>query len=236
MKTYFALFAALLCAAAASVSQAQTLNWGSENFSSFTDSKGDVLLDNMFVFELGAFDPAFVPDATNTSSWLSNWRVFDSADYSQTNGTFGSTVEMLRDPVNPGVVTSNYSGASSINFSGLTAYLWIRNSNDPVEGSEWLLTRADNWTFPVEGSDCCGKGLVEWSVSDLDTGDVPIWGRQSELDVSSNPVYVSTGFGVYTSNTPSNLQTFTFVPEPSAPLLAVIAGIGLVVRRRRDIL
>jgi len=233
MKTYFAFFAALLSVSLVPVSQAQTLNWGSENFSSFTDSQG-ATLDNTFVFELGAFDPNFTPDENNTSAWVANWRIFDQAAYSQVNGTFASTVEMLRDPdplANPDVLKSGFSGASTINFSGLSAYLWVRKGDAPVEGSEWLLTRAANWTFPLEGQDCCGKGLVEWSVSDLNSGDVPKWGRQSGFD-PLNP-YVSTGPGVKTSDTPSTLQTFTFVPEPSSALLAAIAGIGMVMRRRR---
>jgi hypothetical protein len=239
MTTSIAFFAAVLCASLIQVSQAQTLNWGSENFSTFTDSKGN-LLDNTFVFELGSFGPTFTPDETNTNDWLANWQLFDLADYDQANGTFGSTVEMLRapDPIaNPNVLRSGYSGASTINFSGLTAYLWVRKGDDPVEGNEWLLTRADNWTFPLEGQDCCGKGLVEWSVSDLDSSDIPIWGRQSELDPNplNPPIYVSTGPGVKTSDSPSTLQTFTFVPEPSSALLAAIAGIGMVMRRRRVI-
>ncbi len=238
MKTFLAPLLALLCAVVAPVCQAQTLNWGSENFSTFTDSKGTVL-EHVFLFELGAFGPGFTPDKTNTSEWLTNWRLSDRAAYSIDNGTFASTFEILRSPdpiTHPDVLTSSYPGASTMNFSGLDAYLWIRRGSDPVEGSEWLLMRASNWTFPLEGHDCCGKGLVEWSVSDLNSSNVPKWGRQSGLDPDdpmNPPTYVSTDPGVYTSNSPSTLQTFTFVPEPSTALLAAIAGLGLVMRRRR---
>ena len=33
-------------------------------------------------------------------------------------------------------------------FEGLDAYIWIRKGDQPVEGSEWLLTRAIQLDFP----------------------------------------------------------------------------------------
>jgi hypothetical protein len=72
--------------------------------------------------------------------------------------------------------------------------------------------------------DCCDTGTIEWSVSDLDGSDVPVWGRQNGV----------AGSGVYSSSDPSTLQTFTFVPEPSSALLAVLAGGLILLVRRRD--
>jgi len=52
-------------------------------------------------------------------------------------------------------------------FANLSAYLWISNSNSmtPWSGSEWLLVRNTQWTFPVASSNCCDSVLpVQWSV------------------------------------------------------------------------
>lgn len=124
--------------------------------------------------------------------------------------------------MNNDVTTSNPT-ASTMSFAGLDAYIWIRNGDDPVPGTEWLLTRASNWTFPTVGGDCCDTGVVEWAVSDLDPGDVPVWGRQNGV----------IGSGEFSSTGTGGLQTFTFVPEPSSAILTAIAAGLLVLRRRR---
>ena len=121
-------------------------------------------------------------------------------------------------------VTSSNPTASTLSFAGLDAYIWIRNDDNPVPGTEWLLTRADNWTFPVVGGDCCNTEVIEWAVSDLDSGNVPVWGRQNDV----------IGSGEFSSTSTTGLQTFTFVPEPSSALLAAVAGGFLVLRRRRS--
>jgi hypothetical protein len=221
MKASFALFAVAVFLAAGTPLRAQTLNWGSAVFSQIVDSTGQTL-DNTFVFEIGAFTEGFVPEESNVDSWLANWKVFDQAAYNQSIGYFSSTVHMLDD----GTSDSPEMSAGAPSFEGLSAYLWIRKGDDPVEGSEWLLTRADNWTFPTATPGCCDKELpVQWSVSDLDGGDVPEWGKQG--DVSGSGVSTSTG-GPYT------LQTFTFVPEPGTAMMSAL-GIGCLCLRRRRI-
>ncbi|MCX6865825.1 MAG: PEP-CTERM sorting domain-containing protein, partial [Verrucomicrobia bacterium] len=65
---------------------------------------------------------------------------------------------------------------------------------------------------------------LEWSVSDLRPQDVPLHGKQGD----------TAGPGVFTDSRSHLLQTYTFVPEPSAALLATLAGLTFVLRRRRD--
>ena len=217
MKLTPALLAAAFCTVAATSIQAQTLNWGNEVFGDLSDSNGGSL-DNTFVFELGSFFNGFVPTASNIDLWLSNWQVFDRAAYNPDIEYFTSTVYVMND------VTSSNPTASTFSFAGLDAYIWVRNDDNPVEGTEWLLTRADSWKFPAVGGDCCDTSVVEWSVSDLDPADMPVWGRQGDV----------TGSGEFTSTGTTGLQTFTFVPEPSSALLAAIAGGVAVFRRRRS--
>jgi hypothetical protein len=193
------------------------LNWGNEVFDGLTDSNGNTL-DDAFVFELGAFTSGFVPTELNLDLWVSNWQVFDQASYNKDIGYFTSTVY-----VGSGVTSSNPM-ASTLSFAGLSAYIWIRNDDDPVEGTEWLLTRADNWAFPLVGGDCCDTDVIEWAVSDLDPAHLPLWGRQNDVP----------GSGEFSITGNTGLQTFTFVPEPSSSLLAAFAAGFLVLRRRRS--
>jgi hypothetical protein len=223
MKHPLALSGFLLLAVLGSPLCAQTLNWGSPIGTLITDSNGDGV-DDTFIFELGAFALDFTPDEDNVEDWALNWKMFDTATYNPAFGYLTSTVHVVGD-VSGGVTSSN-PAADPGNFSGLVAYLWIRNSDQPVEGSEWLVVRADNWTFPVTAGDCCDTSVIEWSISDLDTGDTPLWGRQGGV----------SGPGVYTPGTTGTpgMQTFTFVPEPSSALMAGLAAIAAVMRRRRN--
>lgn len=219
MKRFFMLLTVISCLLAGSRLSAQTLNWGSEVFSDLADSNG-ITLDDTFVFELGAFLDGFIPDETNVDAWASNWRVFDQAAYNQSLGYFTSTVQMLDN----GTSDSAYSTGGAMSFEGLSAYLWVRNSDDPVEGTEWLLTRSDAWVFPTAVPGCCDNEVpLQWSVSDLDGGDIPNWGNQGGI----------IGPGEYTVTGPYTLQTFTFVPEPSAAALAFVGICACFLRRKR---
>jgi hypothetical protein len=57
----------------------------------------------------------------------------------------------------------------------------------------------------------------------LSTGDTPGWGSQGGV----------TGPGERTDTGIYDLQTHTFVPEPSSLVFAII-GTGLLLRRRRE--
>lgn len=215
MKIRIPLLAMSWCLLAAGSGHGQTLDWGSEVFSDLVDSQGDTL-DSVFVFELGAFVDGFVPDETNVGLWHQNWMVFDQASYNASLGYFTSTVTMNDDG------SSSYN-PSSISFEGLSAYLWIRNSTDPVEGTEWLLARAASWVFPNAVPGCCdNEPPLQWSVSDLATTDVPVWGNQGGIE----------GAGHYTVTGNYTLQTYTFIPEPSSGVLLLFSA-AMLMRRRR---
>ena len=214
--------AALLTAGA----RAQTINWGSEVFSDLRDSNGQTLGD-IYVFEIGAFDPgmdpASEPLSTNLDAWLDHWNVFDRASYNGSLGYFTGTVEMT----DAGLSNSPWLNADIPSFEGLDAYLWIRKGDTPVPGSEWLVVRAANWTFPTAIPGCCDNSLpAEWSVSDLTPANTPAWGAQGPV----------TGPGEYTYGGATTLQTHTFpvVPEPSAALAFAALALSSIARRRRE--
>lgn len=222
---------ALLGAIITTSMHAQTLQWGNEALSMVTDSQGNEANDvNGFMFELGAFTPGFSPLTGDINDWRSNWNVFDVADYETdlesggAGGVFTSTVNIIDVS---GKVSSSYPGASTIDFSGLDAYLWISKGTDPIAGTEWLLVRAaSDWTFPTILGGCCDLTDWQWSSSQLlAEGSTPLWGRQHSV----------LGDGEYTLNSSgsSTLQTFTFIPEPSVALMGVVAAMGMVLRRRR---
>lgn len=220
MKIISILKTACLLALAAPLIHAQTLNWGSPVGTQLVDSYGNEI-DGSFEFELGAFNIGFIPDANNMEDWDLNWKTFDSASYNQTFGYFTSTVHVISDL--SGNVLSSNPNASTGNFAGLLAYLWIRKGDIPAGNTEWLLVRANNWTFPLTAGDCCDTSVIEWSVSDLTPTNTPLYGKQGGV----------TGPGSYGYNSTSGLQTHSFVPEPSTALLSMIACAVTLLRRRR---
>lgn len=226
MKTILPFVAAALAIWSPTTATAQTVNWGSPMFSSIVDSAG-VELDNTFVFELGAFANGFQPNAGNQASWFDNWRVFDTAGYNDSRDPdpiFGyyTGVASLEDN---GTSTSPWA-AGGFNFGGLEAYVWVRNSDDAVQGSEWFLARSALWEFPDPVPGCCDNDPpLDWSLSDLKNGSVtPLFGSQDGLD----------GAGVFTVDGVFSLQTFTVIPEPSSAILITGGLLALALRRRRN--
>ncbi len=207
----------LLGAAGMGIASGETLNWGSNFFDSLHDSYGNPL-DESFYFQLGFFE-SLMPDETNTGSWIASWRVFDEAEFNPLTGYFTGTAQILAD----GSSTSPDANQTlGLNFSGNQAYVWARNTTD----TEWFLATNTAWVFPSSADPCCDNSTpVEWAISDLDTaGDVPVWGRQGS----------KIGSGFYTVTDGYVLQTFTVVPEPSIMLLAPLAGLALLRRRRNS--
>lgn len=218
MKAYLVRIMAAIAALTAVSQAAYTINFGSDVYGDLVDSNGSKL-DNSYHFELGAFAPGFVPSAANINLWLDNWYVFARASYNPTFSHFTLSVQMTDN----GLSDNPWLTPGAPSFELKEAYLWIFNNNTTNPGSEWLVTRATNWTFPAAGA-CCGGQPLEWSVSDLKPEDVPLHGKQGD----------TAGPGIFTDSRSHLLQTYTFVPEPSAVLLATLGGLTLVLRRRRD--
>jgi hypothetical protein len=210
--------------------QAATIIWGSEVYSDLLDSKGTVM-DSTFSFELGAFDNGFTPTLGNLGSWSAHWNVFDGAIFNEADDYFTSKADLLAN----GTSTSPETLLRTItSFAGRPAYLWIRNAEVPVEGTEVLLTRASNWTFltsPPSDANCCDEALpLQWSVSDLAKTEVPVYGYQK----TSGGDRQGTGIITYTGDYPSGayLQSAS-VPEPGGSVLVLVLGLLAVHDRRR---
>jgi hypothetical protein len=199
--------------------RSQTLDWGNEVFGSVVDSNGEAL-DNTYIFELGAFDEGFTPTESNVGEWIGNWNVFDRATFNAALGYFTSSVQMLPD----GTSNSPWLTPGAGSFEGLEAYIFIRNGDQPMPLTEWLLARALDWLFPSADPECCPNGLpTQWAVSDLGS-QTPVFGSQGG----------NVGGGVVASPGPYDLQTHTFIPEPSALFLLAAGGLAAACRRRRD--
>lgn len=218
MKRRILMFAAVLSVLSTLPSGAQQLNWGAPIGEPLVDSNGDAI-DDSFVFQLGAFALNFDPTEVNVGEWLTHWRVFDALTFDPVKG-FSTSTLFIGNGVTSG---SPHATDTSFSFAGLDAYMWIREGNNPVPGSEWFLGRAIGWEFPLVGGDCCSTSAIQWSVSDLGPGEEPAWGRQ----------YEETGPGRFTVSGTVGLQTHTFIPEPSSSLLLILGTAGLVLIRRR---
>jgi len=200
------------------------INWGSQDFSQIVDHEGNTLQQGNFTFALGAFRTSFTPTQENTRDWIDNWVTFDQADYNEANGVFAGSYQ-LYDNTFTGV--GNEIDAFGSNFDALgisrDAYIWVYNTTNPDPGSEWFLARAD-WVFPEITGDCCSNDPpLEWSMSDLTPSDTPLWGNQFNTE----------GDGLGIQDTTADLQTYTFIPEPSTALLVALAGMFGVMRRSR---
>lgn len=194
--------------------RSQTVNWGSLTGSDIVDSQGQAL-DNTFIFQLGAFEAGFIPDQTNINLWDEKWRVFDTANYSNSlsSGGYFTGTQDLQD-------VASYSSM----FAGLTAYLWIRND---TLTEHFLSTSTDKpgaaeWKFPTLDAGCCpNSGVTTWSVSNFGS-DVPIWGSQGS----------QIGGGDFTAPGPFDIRTHV-VPEPTSAVFVALFGFYAAMLRRR---
>jgi hypothetical protein len=211
------------------------VSWSSLTLSEFRDSYGH-LLDETFHVQLGFFESALTggPTVDNVADWVNHWKVFDEAsinlndtgsDYFTSEAWVGADGQSYVN--SGGAPVLNPDADLGLNFAGQEAYIWLYNSKTPSLTTEWFLARVSDWILPAGSDDCCDPTFnLQWNVSQLATNEItPVWGAQSG----------KLGNGYYTDTTPGayELQTFTFIPEPSSLLMAVI-GSSLLLRRRRD--
>ncbi len=231
-RSSIARLSMMVCVCGLYTSHAQAaLSWGSVLPSNLRDSDG-VALDSSFFMQLGFFDNTFTPTASNTADWAANWKVFDQAGYygvSDPNNSFdAATGYFARESIEINLAGQSQSAYADlgVNSSGKDAYLWVYNSKTSgVTTTEWLLVRAATWVFPAgrDLNECCSDTPVQWSVSDLGSA-APVWGAQG----------LFSGGGEHTNTGNYNLQTFTFIPEPSTALLTVLGTVFVLLRRRRQ--
>lgn len=207
---------------------AANIFWGSSFNDLLYDSNG-MRLDTSFVFEVGTFDTTggWEPTSNNMSEWASRWMLFDRAvaglGWSSTDQFFQGNAELT--PI--GGSGSFYANPADTFPTGSLAYLWVYDSQDYVQGSEWALV-ADlvlstnfffgvGWSFP-DASLTAGED-ISFLLSDLDT---PIFGSVNNV----------RGTGAFTADPGAfSIQTHV-VPEPGSALMVLVAGLALLPRRR----
>ncbi|MGY8686933.1 MAG: hypothetical protein ACKVHP_04245, partial [Verrucomicrobiales bacterium] len=105
-------------------------------------------LDRNFLFELGAFTPAFVPTAANIPTWSTQWTPISRRCYVPGIAT-SDTVTIEEN--SEAIVTTNQ------------AYLWGFNIDQPTR--EWVLLTEFAWVWPNASTDA----ITAWSVSETTT-------------------------------------------------------------------
>ena len=217
MKKLLTLVFALIAVSA----PARTISWRSGIGDTLVDS-GGLSLTDAFIFELGAFDAGFTPDATNYGEWESRWHAFGQATYEPLlgNGWEPGAQYFTKDTtVLGGQLSSESPPLASYAFTaGMQAFLWVYDSKTVAPTSEWALVGGSTWNFP--SSDLLNLTPVVW---ELNSADRTIWGGANDI----------RGDGLYTALPGSfDLQTAA-VPEPAGLVLLGLAGWGFGLRRRR---
>ena len=208
-----------------SLSRADNINWGSEFGSVNLQSDGTTAVNSSFTVQLGAFDAGFTPTGANVDLWAANWTPLN---------------ELLpgEHHLVPGYYTRSGSLDDNTTFAaGTQAYVWMYNSNTAVPGSEWLLytnddtdgSALDDWLFPqVTGSK--DPVTLSWRVSNASR---VLFGALDPNRSDTTPGKFGDGYGTNPTGA-FNVQTHTFVPEPSAWLTSM-AGLLILARRRRAV-
>jgi hypothetical protein len=205
--------------------RADTVNWGSSFFGTHIQSDGSPITAT-FNFEIGTFGSSFIPDETNVGLWEANWQVLDAAPYFEFFSFFTGSFDLQDHPTNPGQVVSTSPDADPVDFFvGEQVYIWVYNTATPGPGAEWVLItdndglNGDDWVLPDPDDQTVDP--LQWRVS---TATDAIFGGLNDV---SGPGERTGGPPVF------DLQTHTFVPEPSSALL-LITGAGLLLLRRKN--
>lgn len=252
-RTVFVLLILLFSSVRALVAQTQVeISWGSSLFEQkMILNDGTDLDPNNLIIELGSFDNSFTPDHTNMSRWLSEWRVFDAITDSDPGvGTTDSDPRDAFTNASGGSESARYSGAAHLLADstsdsedanpfytwspGEQAYLFIRTSDDFVEGSEWLLLTSFNetrhvgdsvWEFPAVTGDQPQFSLAWW----LDDADKAVFGAFGGGDPGGG----DTGLGGFSDTSTDFALRLHNIPEPGPATLALITTFILILPRQR---
>jgi hypothetical protein len=110
-----------------------TIFWNSPQGAANVTSNGITPMDASFRFELGVFNPGFVPASGNISQWAENWNPAQRTAYQ-------ADIKRYTDIF---IATGNASPFTA----GSPMYVW-GFKGDPLAG-EWILFRAAGWTWPT---------------------------------------------------------------------------------------
>lgn len=227
----FSLAAAMTVLMSAPRAQASTIFWGSE-FNDLLFDSSEQPLDGGFSFEIGSFQGGFTPTMANLNDWAANWKVFDRA--------FDDTPADPTDPDSEGWDSANQAFAGTVGHTitggsdspdanpldvfpqGEIVYLWVYNTKNREAGTEWALV--------TDGTDVGDSANADWVFPDpADDSGSYVW----ELGDADLAIYGNLN-GTLGGGQPFTLQTSLVpVPEPGSLLLAGVAALGMLMRRRR---
>jgi len=200
----------------------QTISWGTAVGNTLVQSDG-ATVGASFNFELGTFVDGFNPRVENPSVWAANWRAFDQANTSNAkfNPDFGFVSSSSVLDENGHTTVSPFAGEPEPHdFRGSQGYIWAFNDKTPSADAEWALITDSQWKFPDNAQP--NAPVLQWRLSEGDgESHEPVFGGVNN----------TSGPGVKTETTAFDLQTHTFVPEPSTVFL-VLAGWGALLLSR----
>lgn len=125
----------------------QTINWFSDPNQTNRTSTG-LLMDSGFRFELGVFTGSFVPTAANKADWASHWTAADRTSYISATRRFDRQFDMENN--------------TTLFTAGKATYVW--GFNGDAANGEWIIFRANTWTWPTYDSNNISPPLV-WSAA-----------------------------------------------------------------------
>lgn len=215
---------------------ASTIFWGSLFNDALYDSNGSPL-DSDFTFEVGTFDTTggWAPTVENMSEWAGRWMLFDRAIVGSGWNAVDQVVEGTVDHTITGGSSAPEANATAVFPEGAQAYLWVYDSQDFVQGSEWALLADFNKATNIFGNSLIPSEQYEaWQFPDpsLQSGESFDW-QTRDLDTAIfGGVNNVQGGGQFSVNPGTfTIQTHV-VPEPGSALMLVGAGLFFFRRRR----
>ncbi len=153
-------------------SQAAQVNWGCDRMAENQTSSGfGSSLGSEFAFELGAFEPGFIPTPENRDEWLDHWHSAQSSVYNERLRFFAGSVVIEEIDTEGVFVPTNQ------------AYIWGYDSRDLDGPVEWILITNPMWNWPA------GQGIrtpAHWSVGDASEAVV------GEINAADNAFHIRT--------------------------------------------